>query len=65
MTSEQFLLVIFGITIVLLIFLVIIMWIRIQQLLEAVEQMEQNIRLTTADLDLLTHDVEEIKQLKI
>lgn len=65
MTSEQLLLVIFGIIIVLLIFLVFIMWIRIQQLLEDVERMEQNIRSTTADLDLLSHNVEEIKKLKI
>jgi cell division protein FtsL len=65
MTSEQLLLVIFGIIIVLLIFLVFIMWIRIQQLLKDVERMEQNICSTTADLDLLSHDVEEIKKLKI
>jgi len=65
MTQEQFLLTIFGIVIVLLIFLVYIMWVRIRQLMHDMETMQSRIRYTDSELDALTRNVEEIKKLKI
>ena len=65
MTQEQFLLTLFGIVIVLLIFLVYIMWVRIRQLMHDMETMQSRIRYTDSELDALTRNVEEIKKLKI
>jgi cell division protein FtsL len=65
MTTEQFLLLIFGVIIVLLIFLLVIMWVRIRQLMQDMETMENMIRNTDSELDVLARNVEEIKKLKI
>jgi len=65
MTLEQFLLMIFGIVIVLLIFLVFIMWVRIHQLMLDMENIENRIHDTDSELDILTRNIEEIKKLKI
>ena len=65
MTLEQFLLMFFGIVIVLLIFLVLIMWVRIRQLMHDMENMENRIHDTDSELDILTRNIEEIKKLKI
>jgi|WetSurMetagenome_2_1015567.scaffolds.fasta_scaffold398957_1 hypothetical protein len=65
MTLEQFLLIVFGIGIVLLIFLVLILWVRIRQLVHDLERMENRIQGTDSELDILTRNIEEIKKLKI
>lgn len=65
MTTEQYLLMIFGIIIILLIFLLFIMWVRIRQLMHDMETIGNMLRDTDSELDVLARNVEEIKKLKI
>ncbi len=66
MTSlEGTMLVIFGLVIVLQLFIMYVMLVRIKQLLGEYDQMESRMRVTDAELEELTKNVEEFKKLKI
>ncbi|HUU75045.1 MAG TPA: hypothetical protein VMW63_03035 [Methanoregulaceae archaeon] len=65
MTLELSLIIIFGIVIIVLLFIVYVMNVRIQQLLRDFEQMESKMRLTDSEIEVLARNVEEIKKLKI
>ncbi|MBP1929396.1 putative Holliday junction resolvase-like endonuclease [Methanolinea mesophila] len=65
MTFETILLIIFGIIILVLLFVVYIMYVRIQQLLREFDQMESRMKVTDSEIEALARNVEEIKKLKI
>jgi predicted Holliday junction resolvase-like endonuclease len=65
MTFETLLLIIFGIIILVLLFVVYIMYVRIQQLLREFDQMESRMKVTDSEIEALARNVEEIKKLKI
>jgi len=65
MTFETILLIIFGIVILVLLFVVYIMYVRIQQLLREFDQMESRMKVTDSEIEALARNVEEIKKLKI
>jgi cell division protein FtsL len=65
MTFETILLIIFGVIILTLLFVVYIMYVRIQQLLREFDQMESRMRVTDSEIEALARNVEEIKKLKI
>ena len=65
MTYESLLLIIFGIIILVLLFVVYIMYVRIQQLLRDFDQMESKMKVTDSEIEALARNVEEIKKLKI
>jgi cell division protein FtsL len=65
MTFETILLIIFGIAILVLLFVVYIMYVRIQQLLREFDQMESRMKVTDSEIEALARNVEEIKKLKI
>jgi predicted Holliday junction resolvase-like endonuclease len=65
MTFETILLIIFGIIILALLFIVYIMYVRIQQLLREFDQMESRMKVTDSEIEALARNVEEIKKLKI
>jgi len=65
MTFETLLLIIFGIVILVLLFVVYIMYVRIQQLLREFDQMESRMKVTDSEIEALARNVEEIKKLKI
>lgn len=65
MTFETLLLMIFGIIILVLLFVVYIMYVRIQQLLREFDQMESRMKVTDSEIEALARNVEEIKKLKI
>jgi predicted Holliday junction resolvase-like endonuclease len=65
MTFETILLIIFGLIILTLLFVVYIMYVRIQQLLREFDQMESRMRVTDSEIEALARNVEEIKKLKI
>ncbi len=65
MTFETILLIIFGLIILALLFVVYIMYVRIQQLLREFDQMESRMKVTDSEIEALARNVEEIKKLKI
>jgi predicted Holliday junction resolvase-like endonuclease len=65
MTFETILVIIFGLIILTLLFVVYIMYVRIQQLLREFDQMESRMRVTDSEIEALARNVEEIKKLKI
>jgi cell division protein FtsB len=66
MTSlEGTMLIIFGLVIVLQLFIMYVMLVRIKQLLGEYDQMESRMKVTDAELEELTKNVEEFKKLKI
>jgi predicted Holliday junction resolvase-like endonuclease len=65
MTYESLLLIIFGVIILVLLFVVYIMYVRIQQLLREFDQMESRMKVTDSEIEALARNVEEIKKLKI
>jgi cell division protein FtsB len=58
-------LIIFGLVIVLQLFIMYVMLVRIKQLLGEYDQMESRMKVTDAELEELTKNVEEFKKLKI
>jgi uncharacterized membrane protein SpoIIM required for sporulation len=65
MAWENLLLIIFGIVIVVLLFVMYVMLVRIRQLLSEYDQMQSRMRVTDNELEELTRNVEEFKKLKI
>ena len=65
MTFEGILLTILGVVVILLLFIMYIMLVRIRQLLSELNTMESRMRVTDAELDELTRNVEEFKKLRI
>lgn len=59
------LLIILGIVIVLQLFIMYIMYVRIQQLLTEVDVLGSRMRITDSELEALTKNVEKFKQLRI
>ncbi|MDK2975201.1 MAG: hypothetical protein PWP08_1572 [Methanofollis sp.] len=59
------LLIILGIVIVLQLFIMYIMYVRIQQLLSEVDVLGSRMSITDSELEALTKNVEKFKQLKI
>ncbi|EJG07911.1 MAG: hypothetical protein PHU26_04735 [Methanofollis liminatans] len=59
------LLIILGIVIVLQLFIMYIMYVRIQQLLSEVDVLGSRMRITDSELEALTKNVEKFKQLRI
>lgn len=59
------LLIILGIVIVLQLFIMYIMYVRIQQLLNEVDVLGSKMRITDSELEALTKNVEKFKQLRI
>ncbi|TAJ44905.1 hypothetical protein CUJ86_06385 [Methanofollis fontis] len=59
------LLIILGIVIVLQLFIMYIMYVRIQQLLKEVDVLGSRMRITDSELEALTKNVEKFKQLRI
>ena len=62
---EGFLLIVFGIVIVVLLFVMYVMLVRIRQLLGEYDQMQSRMKVTDNELEELTRNVEEFKKLKI
>jgi cell division protein FtsL len=60
----EFVLFIFGFTILFLLFLIMIMQRRINQLLTDVERLGGKVKVTSSELEALTRNVEEIKKLR-
>jgi hypothetical protein len=65
MTLAEIMLIIFGIVILVLLFVVYVMYIRIRQLLKEFDQMESKMKITDSEIEALARNVEEIKRLKI
>ena len=65
MTLSEILLIIFGVVILVLLFVVYVMYVRIQQLLNEFDQMESKMKITDSEIEALARNVEEIKRLKI
>ncbi|QSZ66843.1 hypothetical protein RJ40_04710 [Methanofollis aquaemaris] len=70
MTAEAFdmggiLLIILGIVIVIQLFIMYIMYVRIQQLLSEVNVLGSRMQITDSELEALTKNVEKFKQLRI
>jgi len=65
MNSEPILFVLFGIVIVILLFLVILMHRRIYQLLTEMNQLENKMTVTSAEIEELTKKVKIFKDRKI
>jgi cell division protein FtsB len=65
MTPQDILLIVFGIVIVVLLFIMYVMLVRIRQLLGEYDQMESRMKVTDNELEELTRNVEEFKKLKI
>lgn len=59
------LLVILGVVIVLQLFVMYIMYVRIQQLLKEVDVLGSRMRITDNELEALTKNVEKFKQMRI
>jgi len=59
------LLIILGIVIVLQLFIMYVMYVRIQQLLGEVDVLGSRMRITDSELEALTKNVEKFKQLRI
>lgn len=59
------LLIILGIVIVLQLFIMYIMYVRIQQLLTEVDVLGSRMQITDSELEALTKNVEKFKQLRI
>jgi hypothetical protein len=59
------LLIILGVVIVLQLFIMYIMYVRIQQLLNEVDVLGSRMRITDSELEALTKNVEKFKQLRI
>jgi cell division protein FtsL len=62
MTYEGYLLVLFGIVIVLLQFIIYLMYVRIRQLLTTINRVEGKIKITDTELENLITRVEEFKR---
>ncbi len=65
MTLSEILLILFGVVILVLLFVVYVMYVRIQQLLNEFDQMESKMKITDSEIEALARNVEEIKRLKI
>jgi predicted PurR-regulated permease PerM len=65
MTLSEIMLILFGIIILVLLFVVYVMYVRIQQLLNDFDQMESKMKITDSEIEALARNVEEIKRLKI
>ncbi|MBP2146070.1 hypothetical protein J2129_001524 [Methanofollis sp. W23] len=70
MTAEAFdmggiLLIIFGIVIVIQLFIMYVMYVRIQQLLHEVDVLGSRMQITDSELEALTKNVEKFKELRI
>lgn len=64
MTLEFILIVVFSVLILVLLFMIYLMNVRIQQLVEEFEQMESKMKITDGEIEALARNVEEIKKLK-
>jgi len=62
---ESYLLIVFGMVIVVLLFVMYVMLVRIRQLLGEYDQMQSRMKVTDNELEELTRNVEEFKKLKI
>ncbi|MDD1676730.1 MAG: hypothetical protein LUQ40_03225 [Methanomicrobiales archaeon] len=62
---ESYLLIVFGIVIIVLLFVMYVMLVRIRQLLGEYDQMQSRMKVTDNELEELTRNVEEFKKLKI
>lgn len=65
MTLEGYLLIFFGVIILVLLFLIELMQRRVEQLLGEVERLRGRMNVTTTEIEALTKNVEEFKKLKI
>jgi HAMP domain-containing protein len=65
MTLEGYLLIFFGVIILVLLFLIELMQRRVEQLLDEVERLRGRMNVTTTEIEALTRNVEEFKKLKI
>lgn len=64
-TAEGGMLILFGIVIVFLLFVVKLMHTRINQLLTEMDSLNGKVNLTTNEIEQLTRNVEEFKNIKI
>jgi HAMP domain-containing protein len=65
MTLEGYLLIFFGVIILVLLFLIELMQRRVEQLLDEVDQLRGRMNVTSTEIEALTKNVEEFKKLKI
>jgi len=65
MTLEGYLLIFFGVIILVLLFLIELMQRRVEQLLGEVEWLSGRMNVTSTEIEALTKNVEEFKKLKI
>jgi HAMP domain-containing protein len=65
MTLEGYLLIFFGVIILVLLFLIELMQRRVEQLLSEVDRLRGRMNVTTTEIEALTKNVEEFKKLKI
>ena len=65
MTLEGYLLIFFGVIILVLLFLIELMQRRVEQLLDEVERLSGRMNVTSTEIEALTKNVEEFKKLKI
>jgi HAMP domain-containing protein len=65
MTLEGYLLIFFGLIILVLLFLIELMQRRVEQLLDEVDQLRGRMNVTSTEIEALTKNVEEFKKLKI
>lgn len=64
-TAEGLMLVLFGLVIVFLLFVVKLMHTRINQLLSEMDSLNGKVNLTSNEIEVLTKNVEEFKNIKI
>ncbi len=65
MTLEGYLLIFFGVIILVLLFLIELMQRRVEQLLDEVDRLRGRMNVTSTEIEALTKNVEEFKKLKI
>ncbi len=65
MTLEGYLLIFFGVIILVLLFLIELMQRRVEQLLDEVERLSGRMNVTSTEIEALTKNVEEFKKLNI
>jgi HAMP domain-containing protein len=65
MTLEGYLLIFFGLIILVLLFLIELMQRRVEQLLSEVDRLSGRMNVTSTEIEALTKNVEEFKKLKI
>ena len=62
MAFESYMVVLFGVVIVIEQFIIYLMYVRIQQLLQEIDSIEGKMKITDHELDSLIQKVEEFKQ---